>query len=92
MRIKTRDAEIAHIPESWHDDLLVRALRLPGRTESRFKWYRMWANKFTNYLAGKLPQQATQEDAERFRHVSTTMIYSHVLNQPGLAVRSPASG
>jgi hypothetical protein len=65
MGSKPYNAGTDDAPQSWREPFL-RALRLDGHPESRFKWYVMWANRFTNDLPGKLPEQANQEDAERF--------------------------
>ena len=65
MRTNNPAGRTSNTPKPWNEPFR-HALRLHGRPESRFKWYLVWANRFIDFLAGTLPEQATREDAERF--------------------------
>ncbi len=55
-----------------------------GVPEKNADWFVRWTQKFPRSIKGESLQERSAADICRF-----LMIYTHVLNKPGLAVRSP---
>jgi len=53
-----------------------------GIVAGKHDFFRNWVRKFIGFVKPRKWDQALRDDV-------ATMIYTHVLNKPGLAVRSP---
>lgn len=81
---------------------LRNALRTKHYSYETEKAYVYWVNRFVRFHPTRNPEEITDLEIQHFltffsiqellghNNVKTTMVYTHVLNKGGLAVKSPA--
>ncbi|PYL45057.1 MAG: hypothetical protein DMF40_16200 [Verrucomicrobia bacterium] len=87
------DAEMAriyrrhHVDESWLQQEVKRAVRASGISKSAS--CHTFRHSFATHLLENGYDIRTVQELLGHKDVSTTMIYTHVLNKPGIGVKSP---